>query len=236
MPKQLATWNTARDAWEKPDTEGLTCGHLAVYSATFPTSGSMRSGEVFELPKWEAATHDSASSSLLKTPTQQLGVNGGSQHPDKRKAGGHGPTLADEVEHLLLPTVTTQDAANNGGPSQFKRNTPPLNTRVLMLPQPTVSDMSVDGKPAQLLPTPAACVANDGESTAAWLARRERVKLTAANGNGMGLPLTVASLLIHEGKSPSGAPMNPPSDDGNAPSADQLPGQLSLLDELEQSA
>ena len=38
---------------------------------------------------------------LFKTPTSQLAVNGGSQHPDKRKQGGHGPTLADEVEHLL---------------------------------------------------------------------------------------------------------------------------------------
>jgi len=37
---------------------------------------------------------------LLKTPTAQLAINGGSQHPDKRKAGGHGPTLADEIEHL----------------------------------------------------------------------------------------------------------------------------------------
>ena len=37
---------------------------------------------------------------LLLTPTAQLAVNGGSQHPDKRKAGGHGPTLADQIEHL----------------------------------------------------------------------------------------------------------------------------------------
>ncbi|WIA99716.1 hypothetical protein [Curtobacterium sp. MCBA15_012] len=43
---------------------------------------------------------------LLKTPLSNLGENGGSQHPDKRRAGGHGPTLADEVEHLL-PTPTT---------------------------------------------------------------------------------------------------------------------------------
>lgn len=42
---------------------------------------------------------------LLKTPLSNLGQNGGSQHPDKRRAGGHGPTLADEVEHLL-PTAT----------------------------------------------------------------------------------------------------------------------------------
>jgi hypothetical protein len=54
---------------------------------------------------------------LLKTPTTQLAVNGGSQHPDKRKAGGHGPTLADEVEHLL-PTVTgpaPHDSVNSAG-------------------------------------------------------------------------------------------------------------------------
>jgi hypothetical protein len=37
---------------------------------------------------------------LLLTPTAQLAVNGGSQPPAKRKAGGHGPTLADQIEHL----------------------------------------------------------------------------------------------------------------------------------------
>lgn len=40
---------------------------------------------------------------LLKTPTSQLGRNGGPQHPDKRRAGGHGPTLEDEVVFLLPP-------------------------------------------------------------------------------------------------------------------------------------
>jgi hypothetical protein len=55
---------------------------------------------------------------LLRTPTAQLAVNGGSpQHPDKRKAGGHGPTLADEVEHLLLPTPRATDGTK-GGPNQ----------------------------------------------------------------------------------------------------------------------
>lgn len=224
MPKQLATWNTARDAWEKPDTEGLTCGHLAVYSATFPTSGSMRNGEVFERPKWEPAISDTASSSLLKTPTQQLGVNGGSQHPDKRKAGGHGPTLADEVEHLLLPAPklfrTPCAAEAEGGP----RN--PDRPGATMRLSDQVREESGRGL---LLPTPSACVANDGEGTATWLARRERVKLTAANGNGMGMPLTIAALLIGETTSQ-------PSAAGSASPDGQLPGQLSLLDELGQSA
>lgn len=41
---------------------------------------------------------------LFKTPTANLGSNGSAQHPDKRKAGGHGPTLDDEAV-FLLPTA-----------------------------------------------------------------------------------------------------------------------------------
>ena len=49
----------------------------------------------------EDSTCEPPSLVLFRTPTAQLAVNGGSQHPEKRKRGGHGPTLADEVEHLL---------------------------------------------------------------------------------------------------------------------------------------
>lgn len=38
---------------------------------------------------------------VLKTPTANPRKNGAPQHPDKRKAGGHGPNLEDEVTHLL---------------------------------------------------------------------------------------------------------------------------------------
>jgi len=51
-----------------------------------------------------------------------------------------------------------------------------------------------DGTPG--LPSPAACVASDGGRSETWLARRERVKLTANNGNGMGMPLTIAAQLL----------------------------------------
>lgn len=60
---------------------------------------------------------------------------------------------------------------------------------------------------AELLPTPAASVANDGEDTENWLARRDRVKATGVNGNGMGMPLTIAVQLLptpqaHDAMSP----------------------------------
>lgn len=45
---------------------------------------------------------------------------------------------------------------------------------------------------APLWPTPVGSVAQLGEGPATWLARRERVKAKGINGNGMGLPLTMA--------------------------------------------
>jgi DNA (cytosine-5)-methyltransferase 1 len=84
--------------------------------------------------------------SLLKTPTSQLATNGGSQHPDKRKAGGHGPTLADEVEWLLsptreaslLPTPTARDWRSAGLAESHHERTQaqPLSEIVHMLPTP----------------------------------------------------------------------------------------------------
>lgn len=51
---------------------------------------------------------------LFKTPTANLGRNGSAQHPDKRKAGGHGPTLEDEVVFLL--NVQPEDTLPDDGP------------------------------------------------------------------------------------------------------------------------
>ena len=44
---------------------------------------------------------------MLPTPSANVGMNGGSQHPDKRRAGGHQPSIKDVVEHLL-PTPTSE--------------------------------------------------------------------------------------------------------------------------------
>ena len=67
---------------------------------------------------WPASDCKDADLVLFRTPTAQLAVNGGSQHPDKRKAGGHGPTLADEVEHLL-PTPAVNDMGARYTPQQW---------------------------------------------------------------------------------------------------------------------
>ncbi|WP_241826927.1 hypothetical protein [Streptomyces graminilatus] len=77
-------------------------------------------------------------STLLKTPTSNIGKNGGSQHPSKRKSGGHGPNLADEVE-WLLPTPKASDGIK-GSPNQRHGN----------------GDMTLPSAAASLLPTPRA--------------------------------------------------------------------------------
>jgi DNA (cytosine-5)-methyltransferase 1 len=45
----------------------------------------------------------------------------------------------DECESGLLPTPTQQDSENDGGPSQYQRNSIPLNALV-KLPQEQISD------------------------------------------------------------------------------------------------
>ena len=63
---------------------------------------------------------------LLPTPTSQAAKHGST--PDVT-ANGHGFNLWDLP--TLLPTPTTQDATNVGGPAQAQRNTPPLNSVVV---------------------------------------------------------------------------------------------------------
>jgi len=62
----------------------------------------------------------------IKTPEQIAEL--------KAKSPGGYRNLRETVinEMTMLPTPTTQDGKNNGGPSQFNRNTKPLNTQVLV--------------------------------------------------------------------------------------------------------
>jgi hypothetical protein len=48
--------------------------------------------------------------------------------------GNHGALVKHQNP---IPTPTVQDGRNNAGPSQFERNTPPLNTWAVQNPWPT---------------------------------------------------------------------------------------------------
>ena len=92
------------------------------YSAAWPSSGSLRSGACSQQPEAERRTSDGGSS-FWPTPTQADGMGG----PGNSGRDG-GLNLRSAVK--MLPTPTAQDAANNGGPSQHRRDTLPLNAVV----------------------------------------------------------------------------------------------------------
>jgi hypothetical protein len=146
-----------------------------------------------------------AVSGLLRTPTAQLAVNGGSQHPDKRKAGGHGPTLADEVEHLL-PTPTAMDSKASGGSSPSDVTLTDAVVRTEMGTQPNV----------RLMPTPRVGADRTSRSAAT---RRDSMSAPS-----LGQAVEIAQGILPreftswEELPPSwhGDPTETPSDDGNA--------------------
>ena len=156
---------------------------------------------------------------LLKTPTAQLAVNGGSQHPDKRRAGGHRPTLADQVEHLL-PTPRATDGTKGGPNQRGSSGDLMLPTAVMgLLPTPSARDgkgRDMPGRqggrslPDTLLPTP---MAADGGLS--------RGRLGGGGSGGFGLRDVSREIS-------SGEPTSQQSDAGKPSSDAPLPVQLSL--------
>lgn len=128
-------------AWLKPD-ESLF--GMVPFSGRVPQSGSMAAGRVYAAEDRPAGM----AAGLLKTPIAQLAVNGGSQHPDKRRAGGHGPTLVDQVEHDLLPTPMTGYSQRT--PEEWRAGRPAGNGGT----RERVGDLGIVAE--HLLPTPQA--------------------------------------------------------------------------------
>lgn len=144
-------------------------------------------------------------SKLMPTPMRRDGESSSEQG----LRGEKNQTLlgaAREVTGMsrLLPTPTTQDAANNAGPSQHRRNSDPLNV--------------VAAK--TLLPSPSAHPAGRGKGSA------ERYKGPKSQG-GRRSNLEDAIEAVEEGSPWIGESSSQPFDAGN-PSLDLHPDQLTI--------
>lgn len=139
--------------------------------------------------------------SLLVTPTANLASNGGSQHPAKRKAGGHGPTLDDQVSHLrLMPTPTGRDSKGIDGHSkrQGSQVLPGVVEALLPTPRATRGGSATETV-GKLLPTPSA---NQFEvDPERWQERRRQLMADpdVRNGNGFGLTTAMAVSVLWDG-------------------------------------
>ena len=138
---------------------------------------------------------------LLRTP-MAAEADGGPRNPGRSNSTMR---LSDQVrENLLMPTPLASDGEKGGPNQRGAKGDLRLSSAVHLMPTPRTSDTNGPGlhgtggpdlrTVVSLLPTPTASVANDGEGTETWLARRERVKAQGINGNGM--PLTIAVQLL----------------------------------------
>ena len=121
---------------------------LAPSSKDLPAWGMTYDGACWELGTRVHLTNETECGSWLATPTAKanqmspsmskwpscrawLPTPTAAQYGTNTAIGGHPrPSLASMARHQTWPTPTVQDAKNNGGPSQMKRNTKPLNARV----------------------------------------------------------------------------------------------------------
>ena len=238
MPKPVAVWNSARDVWETPQTEGFFCEHWDVFLGTFPTSGMTVNGAAYELPTWEPATDGSASSSLLPTATARDWRSGGTPESYQERA----QTIAQPLSEIrnLLPTPTVSDTNGAGVHGDGGLD---LRTTVSLLRTPCAAE--AEGGPRnpnrpgatmrlsdqireQLLPTPNASLVSKGGS--------QHPDKQKAGGHQVDLS-DVAEHVLKPGAKPwdrirHGESMPQPSDAGSESLDGQLRGQLNLLDAI----
>ena len=147
-----------------------TGGLLASYD---PASSSWRTSQACLVSGWEPFSETFPRSGMMQCGTVFL------LPPSAHLTGGTG--FGSSPTHSI-PTPTSQDYIERTCTS-----TEALNFE-------TNKSVSLD-RFVRMWPTPDASVAQLGEGTKTWLERRERVKQTAQNGNGMGMPLTIAVQL-----------------------------------------
>lgn len=134
-PGQAEGWRSRADASGRGgehtpnlDGERATGGGATAPLMPTPTVGMTLGGSLARSGSRNGEPLLPGVAKLLPTPKASDGYKGG---PNQRGSSGD---LMMPSAVTLLPTCTVQDGANTGGPSQFYRNTLPLNTEVLILP------------------------------------------------------------------------------------------------------
>lgn len=96
---------------------------------------------------------------LLPTPDAYAADRGGTQHPDKRRSGGHTVSLADVAEFTLLPTPVAQPSGNT--PEEHLRKKP---GRQVVTDLAIIAENGLIESGGRLLPTPTVGNATGGNA------------------------------------------------------------------------
>ena len=139
-PASFARFDPGSRSWKIPQLSLL--GGSESYSETWPRWGMMRGGECSER---RTPGHLTAGTGSGLGPTPVASDSEFAGNFKIRPEGAKYPASAHGLRTVIyewrngapwkpptekFPTPTVQDAANNGGPSQSERNTPPLNAIV----------------------------------------------------------------------------------------------------------
>ncbi len=127
-PVSLASFDPDTCSWRT--CQGSLFGGWEEFSETWPRSGTTRSGTAYRLPPSVPHTYERGSS-FWPTPI----ADSASGRTTPYSQGGVPLQVA-----VRWPTPTVQDSKNDGGPSQFERNTVPLNAAVKRWPTPNARD------------------------------------------------------------------------------------------------
>ena len=128
LPASFARYDRDSHSWKIPQC--LFLEDCTSFSGTWPRSGILRDGTCYQLPPWAPATSASESGSLV-----DLNNGGGVSGRHRRLRAtctidfAETPKEASASPHSW-PTPTVQDAKNNAGPAQFRRNSQPLNVAI----------------------------------------------------------------------------------------------------------
>lgn len=155
----------------------------------WPTVGGMRNDSLFQRPMWAP---------VMAAPGGSAGLGGAWTTPDvcsgARDMSKIDPELqkrADTKRTTGLPTEAAMwltPNVPNGGRSVSEE----LVQSKGMTPEGEKRTVGLESQ-VRYWPTPSASIANDGESPETWHARAATLKAKHGNGNGAGLPLTIAT-------------------------------------------
>lgn len=136
----LAKYDPDSSTWKMCQLSGFE--EPALSSRSWPASGMTVDGVCYPLQMWERITKEN-DGGYWRTPDTGAGGTSGLLKEGKthRKSGAAiTMRLVDQVNNQRFwPTPTVQDSENNGGGSQYKRNSIPLNALVKMFHTPKAS-------------------------------------------------------------------------------------------------
>lgn len=144
-------------------------------SSTTSCASSTKQGSLFS-----SSRTSEDSSAPASTPSFKPSMTAGSMRSGVCSKRPPVEPRTAETDCSSWPTTTAGDAKASGSRS---------------LPGSKANSGTSLTDAIRVWPTPVASLVNDGESISSWSERRERNKAKGINGNGQGMPLTIASRL-----------------------------------------